>query len=102
MKIEKYDQYLLLPVLFIALIILWGKLEITYYIFAGFILGLLGLALFNKGRKSTVNLSTDISYIAFAFVLLCVAIYYLAFVQIDYWILALAAILVIIIAALYR
>ena len=101
-KIEKYDQYLLLPVLVIALLILFAKFEMTYWIFAGFILGILGLALFNKGRKRTVNLATDITYIALAFVLFIVAMYYLFAIQFDVYVLVIAILLLMVIGLLYR
>jgi len=102
MKLEKWDQYLLLPVIIIAWAILWAKWEITNYLVMGFLIGLIGLAAFNKGRKSNVNLKTDITYIALALILLSVAGYYLIFIRFELEILILFIILIAIIAILHE
>jgi len=48
----------------------------TMLVFAGALALFLGLLMLNKGRKETVNLSTDITPIAFAFLILVLSIYY--------------------------
>ena len=62
---------------------------------------LIGLLLFNRGKKTTVNLRTDITYIAFAFVLLVSLIYALQ-IELTVELLALIVVLAMLIAILYQ
>lgn len=48
----------------------------TMMVFLGAFIMFLGILLLNKGRKETVNLKTDITPIAFAFVVFTVSLYY--------------------------
>lgn len=102
MNIEKWDQYLLLPILILIALITIAKLPITLPILIGAILFMIGLLAFNKGRKTSVNLSSDVTYIAIAYILLSATLYYLIFITFDTTLLALAILLIMIIAILYK
>lgn len=102
MSLEKYDQWILLPVIVIVALLLIEKMPFVTFMIAGFAIGMLGLLLFNKGDKETVNLRTDISYIALAFILLIMGFWYVLLVSPDITMIVIILILLSLIAILSR
>lgn len=101
-RFEKWDQWLLLPVLaFVALYLITQFPGEMMWLLLGAVAFLAGLFVFNKGRKSTVNLKTDITFIAFAFVLILGCLY--GFAATGSWMFIVLVILAaVVIAQLYR
>ena len=102
MSMEKYDQFLAIPIIIIIVAYLFQRIYGLPLVLLGFAVGLIGLLLFNKGNKATVNLKTDVTYIAAAFLLLVIGAWYVLFVGYDEGVIISIIVLMLLIGMLYR
>ncbi|MEX2689622.1 MAG: hypothetical protein Q6351_004790 [Candidatus Njordarchaeum guaymaensis] len=72
----------------------------AFYVFLGAFSLYLGIVLFNKGRREVTNLKTDITPIAFAFVVFLLALIYAAFGYLQA--IAIAIVMAVLIVLLYK
>jgi len=99
--LEAYDQYIFLGVLFFIVLYLAIKIPTAMLLLAGAIVFFGAMLLFNKGKKETVNLGSDITYIAIGIVVLLSVIYGILTLQ-DLALIAIAGLLIAFLIQLYR
>jgi len=100
-KIEGYDQYVALIAIIAIFIYAATKYGYIVLMLLGAIAFLSALALFNKGKRETVNLASDVTYIALAAVLL-LGIAYAAFITFNIELIIMLLVLIILIGVLYQ
>lgn len=72
--LESIDQYIALAIIGVVVLYLMISFREVLWLLAGAITFLVGIFALNKGKKTTVNLRTDVTYIGLAVVVMVGAI----------------------------